>query len=236
MDEQEVPLAEPERFARARMRLAQMRDLGVNVETISEKLSEAELNVGVDEMTAALALEEFFVLADELASKCTKFEETRIVTEGMIKSGSEDGADMSESSRLVAHAKEIYKEDIDEALLCIREAAEVSEGELKSLNKGLSVELDVLGARVDHWTSGWVTLRNLGLADLEEVEIEFGGACEVTGLSQVGTIAGKKYVKSPIRFKGKFHGDMPIKITIFYRNRFDGKAYSAHMMKWVSCK
>jgi tetratricopeptide (TPR) repeat protein len=224
-------------FENAKIRLLQIEGLGISISKLTKKLNEAKDLLDKGEREDAIrVLDEFFKLANDYASKCSEFEDMRKFVEDSIDIGNKDGADMQEVSRLLEHACNLYKEDIEEAMYCIREAVEVSEDELKSLNKGVGVELEVLGAVCEKWTSGWVTIRNIGYADLDEVEITFGGACEVTGLSQIGSIPGKKHIQSPIRFLGKIKGEIPIKITVFYRNKHDGKKYSAHMMKWVSCK
>jgi|GEM_PF-3136865 len=224
-------------FENGKVRLSQIDALGISTTTLSKKLEDAkEFFDKGDNESALQLLDEFFVLANELAKKCNEFEDMRKFVENSIDIGKKDGADMREAMRLLEHARVLYKEDLEEAMYCIREAVEVSECELKSLNKGVSVELEVLGAVCDRWTSGWVTVKNLGYAELDDVEITFGGACEITGLEKIGSIPGKKYIQSPIRFLGKIKGEIPVKITLFYRNKHDGKSYSAHMMKWVSCK
>lgn len=216
-----------ENIAHAKKLGSDARDAEALLHKANEQIGQGEFDRAMDVVQNALERVESAKIVEK------RFIDLTFKAETTIRNGRKFGIDMKVAEGKLAHAVELRKSDLPEAIKVAEEAYRVAWDATEAFAPSMKGSLEVGASRVNEWADATLTVENVGKGLAQDVRVRILGDAETEGTTEFASVRahGKEVLK--LRIKMTTSGSVPLAIQIISHRVFDRKEYTQEMIAQV---
>lgn len=214
--------------------VAHAKKLGSDARDAEALLQQANEQIVQGEFGRAMEVVENALERVESAKVVEKrFIDLTFKAETTVRNGRKFGIDMKVAEGKLAHAVELRKSDLPEAIKAAEEAYRVAWEATEAFAPSMKGSLEVGASRVNEWADATLTVENVGKGLAQDVLVRVLGEAETQGTMEIPSVRpmGKEVLKMQIKMTAS--GSVPLAIQIISHRVFDRKEYTQEMIAQV---